>query len=39
MIVVVEAADRVGSEVEVVITGATQTASGRMLFAKVKGQA
>jgi uncharacterized protein YacL len=39
MIVVVEAADRVGTEVEVVITGATQTASGRMLFAKVKGQA
>lgn len=39
MIVVVEAADRVGTEVEVVITGATQTASGRMLFAKVRGQA
>ncbi|HEX6849990.1 MAG TPA: TRAM domain-containing protein [Candidatus Polarisedimenticolaceae bacterium] len=39
MIVVVDAADRVGSEVEVAITGATQTASGRMLFAKVKGQA
>lgn len=38
MVVVTEAADRVGAEVEVVVTGATQTASGRMLFGKLKGQ-
>lgn len=37
MVVVTEAADRVGAEVEVVVTGATQTASGRMLFGRVKG--
>ena len=37
MVVVTDAADRVGTDVEIVITGATQTASGRMLFARPRG--
>jgi len=38
MIVVTDAADRVGSEVEVKVTGTTQTSGGRMLFAVLAGE-
>lgn len=38
MIVVTDAADRVGSEVDVKVTGTTQTSGGRMLFAVLAGE-
>ena len=38
MIVVAEAADRIGSEVDVKVTGTTQTSGGRMLFAVLAGE-
>lgn len=38
MIVVTDAADRIGSEVDVTVTGTTQTSGGRMLFAVLAGE-
>ena len=38
MIVVTDAADRIGDEVEVKVTGTTQTSGGRMLFAVLAGE-
>lgn len=38
MIVVTDAAHRVGTEVEVKVTGTTQTSAGRMLFAVLSGE-
>lgn len=38
MIVVTDAADRIGTEVDVTVTGTTQTSGGRMLFAVLAGE-
>ncbi len=39
MVVVEEAAERVGSEVEAVVTSSLQTSAGRMIFARLAGAA